>query len=67
MATRSKQIEDQDEDVVRDEESNDEEQNGQGGASLSIQVYGDTLVVELPRDGNEADTLQRLAKFADGL
>jgi hypothetical protein len=67
MATRSKQIEDEDEDVVRDEESDDEEQNGQAGASLSIQVDGDMLVIELPRDGNEADTLQRLAKFADGL
>jgi hypothetical protein len=65
MATRSKQVED--EDVVRDEEGNDDEQNGQDGASLSLQVYGDTLVIELPRDGNESDTLQRLAKFADGL
>jgi hypothetical protein len=65
MATRSKQVED--EDVARDEEGNDDEQNGQDGASLSLQVYGDTLVIELPRDGNESDTLQRLAKFADGL
>ena len=66
MATRTKQVED--EDVERDEEVNeDEEQDGQGGASLSLQVYGDTLVIELPRDGNESDTLQRLAKFADGL
>jgi hypothetical protein len=66
MATRTKQ--DEDEDVERDEEVNeDEEQDGQGGASLSLQVYGDTLVIELPRDGNESDTLQRLAKFADGL
>jgi hypothetical protein len=65
MATRSKQVED--EDVARDEEGNDDEQNGQDGATLSLQVYGDTLVIELPRDGNESDTLQRLAKFADGL
>lgn len=68
--TRSRQEEAEEEDVGRDEEVDEEgaeEQNGQGAPSLSIQVEEDVVIIELPRDGNEADTLQRIAKFADGL
>ena len=34
---------------------------------IQVNIYEDTLVVELPRDGNEAETLSRLAKFVDGI
>jgi hypothetical protein len=57
------EVDEVDEDVAPDEE----QQDGQRGGSLSITVEEEMLVIELPRDGNEADTLQRLAKFADGL
>ena len=66
MATRSKQAEEEEQDVERDEEF-DEEQDGQDGGGMSLRLEGDMMIIELPRDGNEADTLQRLAKFADGL
>lgn len=67
MATRSKQAEEAEQDVERDEEF-DEEQDGQdGGGGMSLRLEGDMMIIELPRDGNESDTLQRLAKFADGL
>lgn len=56
---------------VDEEETGIDEQemeaDGDGGApALSIQVEQDVMVIELPRDGNEAETLQRLAQFADG-
>lgn len=41
-----------------------QEQNGAGG--LHVNVEGDMILIELPRDGNEADTLTRLSKFVDG-
>lgn len=42
------------------------EQNG-NGSSLHINVEEDLIVIELPRDGNEADTLSRLSQFVDGM
>ena len=43
----------------------DVEQNG-GSGGLHVNVEGDMILIELPRDGNEADTLTRLSKFVDG-
>jgi hypothetical protein len=47
-----------------DEQDAAQEQNGSGG--LHVNVEGDMILIELPRDGNEADTLSRLSKFVDG-
>jgi hypothetical protein len=58
MATKQQQ-----QDEVEEQEQ--EEQNGSGG--LHVNVDGDMILIELPRDGSEADTLSRLSKFVDGL
>ena len=55
----------EEEDTGVDEQEMEADGNG-GGPALSIQVEQDVMVIELPRDGNEAETLQRLAQFADG-
>ena len=56
MATKQDDVEQQDQ---------EQEQNGNGG--LHVNVEGDMILIELPRDGNEADTLSRLSKFVDGM
>jgi len=51
-------------DSVEEQDVEQQEQNGAGG--LHVNVEGDMILIELPRDGNEADTLTRLSKFVDG-
>ena len=48
-----------------DEDADDEQMESNNG--IQVNVYEDTLVVELPRDGTEAETLSRLSQFVDGL
>jgi hypothetical protein len=50
-----------------DEEEADDEQMESSNNGIQVNIYEDTLVVELPRDGNEAETLSRLSKFVDGM
>ena len=50
-----------------DDEEDDEEQMESSNSGIQVNIYEDTLVVELPRDGNEAETLSRLSKFVDGM
>jgi hypothetical protein len=60
----------QNEEELPDEQMDEgEDEDEQSGAQNGIQVniYEDLLVVELPRDGNEAETLSRLSKFVDGM
>jgi hypothetical protein len=53
-----------DEDQEVDETGEDQEYE-QGGTSINI--TDDTISVEVARDGNEGETLSRLAKLVDGL
>ena len=46
-------------------EEEGEEYEEQGGTSISITE--DTISVEVARDGNEGETLSRLAQLVDGL
>jgi hypothetical protein len=50
-----------------DDEEADDEQMESSNTGIQVNIYEDTLVVELPRDGNEAETLSRLSKFVDGM
>lgn len=52
-------------DDAQQQDSEQQEQNGNGG--LHVNVEGDMIFIELPRDGNEADTLSRLSAFVDGM
>jgi hypothetical protein len=62
MATKQQERQD---DVEEQDVDQEQEQNGNG--SLHIDVDGDMIVIELPRDGNEGETLSRLSQFVDGL
>ena len=42
-----------------------EEQNGAG--STMIEIFDEEITVTVPRNGNESETLQRVAQLADGL
>jgi hypothetical protein len=50
-----------------EDEDGDEEQMESSNNGIQVNIYEDTLVVELPRDGNESETLTRLSKFVDGI
>lgn len=50
---------------MAEDEGQEYEEEGQGGTSINITE--DMISVEVPRDGNEGDTLNRLAKLVDGL
>jgi hypothetical protein len=56
-----------DEQLDEEEEEGDEEQMESSNNGIQVNIYEDTLVVELPRDGNESETLSRLSKFVDGI
>jgi|tagenome__1003787_1003787.scaffolds.fasta_scaffold14527071_1 hypothetical protein len=62
MPTKQRQQDD-----VEEQDMDQEEQEGNGNGSLHINVEGEMIVIELPRDGNEAETLSRLSQFVDGL
>jgi hypothetical protein len=55
--------EDQEVDEASEEEEGQEYE--QGGTSINITE--DSISIEVPRDGNEGETLSRLAKLVDGL
>jgi hypothetical protein len=44
-----------------------EEQEYEEDAGTSINITEETITIAMPRDGNEGDTLGRLAKLVDGL
>jgi hypothetical protein len=48
-----------------DETGEEDEEYEQGGTNINITE--DMISIEVPRDGNEGDTLGRLAKLVDGL
>ena len=48
-------------------EDEDDEQMESNNNGIQVNIYEDTLIVELPRDGNESETLSRLSKFVDGI
>jgi hypothetical protein len=59
----ARKAEDQEVDGTSEEEGEEyEEQNG-----TSISITADTISVEVARDGNEGETLSRLAQLVDGL
>ncbi len=47
-----------------DDEGQDVEEE-QGG--ISINITEDTITIDLPRDGNEGETLSQLGKMVEGL
>ena len=50
------------------EQEEQEEMDGQDGAgSTMIEIFNDEITITVPRDGNETETLQRVAQLADGL
>jgi hypothetical protein len=50
---------------VEQEESEDQEYEEEQGTSINITQ--ESITIEVPRDGNEGETLGRLAKLVDGL
>jgi hypothetical protein len=48
-----------------DEEQELEEEEEESG--ISINITEGTIAIDLPRDGNEGETLTRLAKMVEGL
>ena len=46
-------------------EEEEEEEYEQGGTTISI--TDETISIEVARDGNEGETLSRLAQLVDGL
>lgn len=48
-----------------DETGEEEQDYEQGGTSINITE--DSISIDVPRDGNEGETLSRLAKLVDGL
>ena len=49
----------------QDDEEGFEEAEEESG--ISINITEDTITVDLPRDGNEGETLSQLAKMVEGL
>lgn len=50
--------------AVEQEEAQAEEEDS---AALSITVHDDLVIVEVPRDGNEANALKQISGLVDGL
>jgi hypothetical protein len=61
--------------MARKEQAEDvepeEQEEGQGAedeqSTTSIDINEDSITVTVPRDGNEAETLNRLSSLVDGL
>jgi hypothetical protein len=64
MAKKEEQeeVEEQDEEQELGEEEKEQEEEG-----ISINITEATVSIEVPRDGNEGETLARLGKMVDGL
>jgi hypothetical protein len=59
MATRKQQSD--------EAEQQDEGQELEDESTTSIDIAESTITITVPRDGNEGETLTRLAKLVDGL
>ena len=57
--------EEQEEVEEQDEEEAEGVEEEEGG--ISINITEDTITIDLPRDGNESETLSQLAKMVEGL
>jgi hypothetical protein len=64
---RQQSEEDLPDEQLDDEEEDADEEQMESNNGIQVNIYEDSLVVELPRDGNEAETLSRLSKFVDGI
>jgi hypothetical protein len=64
---RQQSEEDLPDEQLDDEEQDADEEQMESNNGIQVNIYEDSLVVELPRDGNEAETLSRLSKFVDGI
>ncbi len=49
------------------QEEQDEGQELEEESTTSIDIAESTITITVPRDGNEGETLTRLAKLVDGL
>jgi hypothetical protein len=66
MARKADQeVEEQEEEGAEEEDEEQDYEEQQNGTSINIAE--DSISIEVPRDGNEAETLSRLAKLVDGL
>ena len=54
----------QDPEAVEEEQEQEYEED-EGGTSINI--TDETITIAVPRDGNEGETLSRVAKLVDGL
>jgi hypothetical protein len=52
----------QQQDAVEEEQEYEEDEGG-----TSINITDETITIAVPRDGNEGETLTRVAKLVDGL
>ncbi len=52
----------QEQDAVEEEQEYEEDDGG-----TSINITDETITIAVPRDGNEGETLTRVAKLVDGL
>jgi hypothetical protein len=58
--------EEEQEDVEQENEDESQDfEDDQGG--ISINITDEAITVDVPRDGNEGETLGRLAKMVEGL
>lgn len=62
MAKKEEQEEVEEQEEDEEPELEDEEESG-----ISINITDATISIEVPRDGNEGETLTRLGKMVDGL
>lgn len=53
------------EDVEQQEDDDQDLEEEQDG--ISINITEDTITIDVPRDGNEGDTLSRVSKMVEGL
>ena len=54
-------------DAEQQEQEAVEQEYEEDDAGTSINITEETITIAMPRDGNEGDTLSRLAKLVDGL
>lgn len=55
------------EDVEQQDEEEEVEEVEDEESTTSIDITGSTITVTVPRDGNEAETLNRLSSLVEGL
>jgi tRNA/tmRNA/rRNA uracil-C5-methylase (TrmA/RlmC/RlmD family) len=50
-----------------EQQENDEEDVEEEESGISINITESTITIDLPRDGNEGETLGQLAKMVEGM